>query len=182
MSGEGDAGLQRVEKIVGHPVYRKSLLNNAEREKDRLFCRHDYQHMLDVARITYILLMEAGEMDGLIRAHGLEDYTAAREVIYAAGLLHDISRWRQYDAGIDHAQAGARDAVVVLRAAGFKEHEIEVVVRAIAAHRRGGPEGGLLGRYLARADDLARPCALCRMRRECYKVESMPAANRMVVY
>lgn len=174
--------MHRVEQIIKHPVYRESLLRNADREKVRFFCRHDFQHMLDVARITYILLMEAGEIDGLVHAHALDGHEAAREVIYAAGLLHDISRWRQYDTGVDHAAAGARDARPILLETGFKTNEIDVIVRAIAAHRHGGPDAGLLGRMLVRADDLARPCASCQARRECYKAENMPTARQALVY
>ncbi|OAT80707.1 HD domain-containing protein [Desulfotomaculum copahuensis] len=174
--------MHRVERIIKHPVYREGLIRNADREKERIFCRHDFQHMLDVARITYILLMEAGEMDRLMRAHALDGSEAVREAVYAAGLLHDISRWRQYDTGVDHAAAGARDARPILLETGFKAGETDVIARAIAAHRHGGPEGGLLGRLLARADDLARPCASCPARRECYKAEDMPAVRQALVY
>ena len=30
-----------------------------EKEKSRIFCKHDLQHSLDVARIAYILNLEA---------------------------------------------------------------------------------------------------------------------------
>ncbi len=174
--------MQRVGRIIGDSFYRYCLEQNAAREVDRPFCRHDFQHMLDVARICYILMVEGNQLVDFICQNRLDNHQAAKEVVYAAGLLHDIARWQQYDTGEDHALTGARLARPVLERAGFLPHEIEVITRAIAAHRRGEPRGGLLGRLLCRADDLARPCALCAARNECYKADSMDTLRETLVY
>ncbi|HHW44335.1 MAG TPA: HD domain-containing protein, partial [Desulfotomaculum sp.] len=100
--------MQRVGRILADDFYRFCLAQNATREVDRPFCRHDFQHMLDVARISYILLVESNQLADFIRRYRLKNRQAAREVVYAAGLLHDMGRWQQYDHGEDHALAGAR--------------------------------------------------------------------------
>jgi hypothetical protein len=174
--------LQRVGRIIRDSYYRYYLEQNAAREKDRPFCRHDFQHMLDVTRISYILVVEGNLLPEFICQNRLDSHQAAKEVVYAAGLLHDIARWQQYDTGEDHAAAGARLAGPILERAGFLPREIEVITRAIAAHRRGEPWGGMLGRLLCRADDLARPCALCAAREKCYKADRMETLRETLIY
>ena len=174
--------MRRVGRILQDRLYRRCLAENAAREVDRPFCRHDFQHMLDVARISYIMLVEGGGLDDLARECCCAGRQSVRDVVYAAGLLHDIGRFRQYDCGEDHAAAGALLARPILERAGFSFREVEVITRAIAAHRRGDEEGGLLGRVLCRADDLARPCAFCRARGDCYKADRMETAQELLVY
>lgn len=174
--------VRRVGRILQDGFYRQYLAENAAREVDRPFCRHDFQHMLDVARISYILLVEGNELGELARECGCASLQAVKEVVYAAGLLHDIGRFQQYDCGEDHAAAGARLACPILERAGFSPQEIEVITRAIAAHRRGDRWGGLLGRILCRADDLARPCAFCAAKEGCYKAARMETAREALVY
>ena len=44
----------RVNRILENEVFREHLGKNKEAEKDRIFCRHDMVHFLDVARIGMI--------------------------------------------------------------------------------------------------------------------------------
>jgi len=127
--------------------------------------------MLDVARLTYILLLESGQVAALSAERG-------RELCYAAGLLHDVGRWRQYDGDGDHARAGAELAGPILTRAGFSPAEVELVVGAVAGHRSEG--AGILGRLLARADRLSRECWRCRARELCYKADRMETAAGLV--
>lgn len=163
--------MKRVEYILNDRLYRECLAKNALHEVERRFCRHDFQHMLDVARITYILFLEAGETGRLAEALGLPDRETVKEVIYAAGLVHDIARWRQYETGEDHAQAGAELAVPLLERAGFARGEAFAIAAAVREHRTGGIKSTLLGERLCRADDLSRPCFECKARSECYKFD-----------
>jgi HD superfamily phosphodiesterase len=149
------------------------LAKNAEREKDRRFCRHDYRHMADVAKISYNMLLDSGDIKAIAAGGMLAGPKAALEVVYAAGLLHDIARWIQYDSGEDHALAGARLARGVMERAGFNLREAALVQRAIREHRRAGQGASLLGKTLCLADDLARPCTKCEVRMDCYKIEQM---------
>jgi HD superfamily phosphodiesterase len=174
--------LQRVELILSDPAYRKHLSRNARHEVSRRFCRHDFQHLLDVARVTYILLLEAGELGRLVESCGLADRQEAKEVIYAAGLVHDIARWRQYETGEDHAEAGAELALPLLAGAGFSQGEIGVILAAVREHRTGAAKSTLLGERLCRADDLSRPCFQCGARAECHKFGSDGGRNKGPVY
>ena len=58
-----------------------------------------------------------------------------RELIYAAGLLHDIGRWQEYEEGIRHEIASADLASRILCECGYNEQEIEEIRRAILNHR-----------------------------------------------
>ena len=71
--------MDRVNAILNHKTYRKYYDQIEKIEKDRIFCRHQMPHLLDVARIAYITNLE--------RNLGYD-----REVIYAAAILHDIGK------------------------------------------------------------------------------------------
>ncbi len=193
--------MHRVNRILLDPWYGECVERNAICELNRRFCRHDLQHMLDVARITYMIVLEEcsmGEgvaigMSGnlpllkIFDDPGLQDGATApgmlmqvKEIIYAAGLLHDIARWVEYQTGENHAAAGARMAGEVLDRAGFNNAEQGIISRAIREHRTGGTEAGPLGQYICRADDLARPCSRCAARDECYKISRMETAGMLL--
>ncbi len=193
--------MHRVSRIINDSLYRKCVERNAVCEQNRRFCRHDLQHMLDVARITYLLVLEAcivgdnltSDMPGeeslfkiLADAATKEKATAinmpgilrqVKETIFAAGLLHDIARWVEYESGENHTIAGARMAGEVLSRAGFTDAEQRLITRAIGEHRTDGAEASPLGQYICRADDLARPCFHCAARDDCYKISHMETAG-----
>lgn len=150
--------IPRVNRIVEHPLFQEYSARNALAETQRRFCRHGFDHGLAVARIAYIVLRE-------------EDNTSlSKEIIYAAGVLHDQGRWREYETGEDHADIGSELVKPILKDAGYSPEETEIIVQAIREHRR-DPESGLspLGRALAYADDWARDCRSCRSQASCYK-------------
>ena len=68
--------MERIDRILAHPLFVSHLEKNRQAEEGRKFCRHDLQHFLDVARIGQICSLEEGQ--------GLD-----RELVYAAALLHD---------------------------------------------------------------------------------------------
>ena len=136
--------MDRIDKILKHPVFIECIQKNETAEKDRIFCRHNMAHFLDVARIGRIIDAEEGL--------GTET-----ELIYAAALLHDIGKHMQYAEGIPHEQASARLAWVILPDCGFDQNETNVIIEAIRGHRdeRSACEKGLKG-ILYRADKLSR--------------------------
>lgn len=127
-------------------------------EKQRLFCKHGFEHGLNVARIAYAYLLEKGEV------------VFSKELVYAAALLHDIGRWVEYETGENHAEASARLSLPLLEACGFDLDDIRVILKGIREHRR-HPEDNLtlLGEALALADDWARDCRHCSAQTLCYK-------------
>lgn len=110
--------MKRVDRILKHAVFRACIEKNRECEKDRIFCRHDVEHFLSVARIAYILNLK-------------KKVRQKRELIYGAALLHDIGRYRQYEEGIPHEKASAVLAPGILKDCGFDEKETEQIVDAI---------------------------------------------------
>lgn len=177
-----EAMMVRVDRLIRDPEYCQYIDENHCREVNRRYCRHDLQHMIDVARITYLLFLEAGDLNPFMEQCELVQLTTAREIIYAAGLLHDIGRWQEYDTHEDHAIIGARLAPALLHRAGFTDAEVEVICRAVKEHRRAGDGAGILGSHLSRADDLSRLCVRCLAREDCHKLSRMETGHHMLVY
>ena len=149
-----DNNMKRVNLLLRHPLFLAGLGRVAEYERDRIFCGHGLEHLLDVARIAYILCLEAG-------------VSVEKEVLYATALLHDIGRLKQYEDGTPHEEESARIAEEILPQCGFVNSEIEIIRDAILSHRtHSGEKPGLAG-MLYRADKLSRLCLDCEARGEC---------------
>lgn len=150
--------MSRVNQILEHEDYICYMEKIDVLEKERLFCKHGFEHGLNVARIVYAYLLEKGEL------------FLPKESVYASAFLHDIGRWVEYETGEDHAEASARLALPLLQACSFSSDDIQVILKGIREHRR-LPEGSLtlLGVALALADDWARDCRHCSVQALCYK-------------
>lgn len=162
--------MERVEQIMRHPLYLQYQRRIDELEKDRLFCRHDRGHALDVARIMYILTLERG-------------ISFKKDVVYGAALLHDIGRAAQYEENRPHDEAGAEWAAEVLADCGYEEEEIFMVTRAIANHpkeRNKGAGKEDFSNLLYEADKLSRACFDCAAQKECYWDDGIK--NQKIVY
>ena len=68
--------MERINKISEHPLWKLNMTQLKEAERDRIFCKHGIEHLLDVARIAYIENLE-------------QNCGVSKEGIYAAALLHD---------------------------------------------------------------------------------------------
>ena len=147
--------MERIDRILKHKLFKEYLSKNRAAEADRCFCRHDMAHFLDVARIGMIL--------NLKEQQGIEE-----ELIYAAGLLHDIGKHLQYEQGIPHEQASAELAPDILWDCGFTDKETNVIIKAILAHRDSASASmeGLTG-ILYRADKASRACFSCEVEKDC---------------
>ena len=69
-------------------------------------------------------------MNYFIKEHNLSGRLAAKEVIYAAGLLHDIGKWQEYKTGIDHASFEPNWPGKFYPSL-FNPSEVELIARAI---------------------------------------------------
>lgn len=157
--------MKRVNKVLFDEEYRLFLLKNKALEEYRSFCRHDLDHMLAAARLTYLLLLEQNCRH------------VSKESAYAAGLLHDIGRWKEYQDGTDHARYSAMLAGPILRRAGFEPAELELIVKAIAQHREKNnnvTHRSPLSEALCRADSLARLCFQCNALPDCKCSDNRP--------
>ena len=148
--------MKRVDAILWHPLFEAKLRLLDELEAERVFCRHDLTHLLDVARLMWIDVLEQG-------------LALDRDVVYAAALLHDLGRAEQMQSGIPHEQASAALAESILPDAGFTAEEIAAVIAAIRSHRGSAPADArnALGEILYRADKACRLCWRCDARGAC---------------
>jgi len=163
--------MDRINKIIFNQDYLFYLQKNEAEEESRTFCTHHFEHLLTVARLTYLLLLEEGFP------------FITREMAYAAGLLHDIGRWHQYRANTDHAEYSAELAKPILDEAGFSEAESRLILKAIERHRIPychDPHRVPLNRALKKADSLSRLCFRCNVREECKKLEAQPQKERLI--
>lgn len=154
-AGERKNGMDRVNRILCSPRYLECVEKTRKWETDRIFCRHDMAHFLDVARLSW--------MENLEKGLGIE-----KELIYAAALLHDCGRFQQYEDGTPHELAGAKLAEGILSDCGFQEAEREEILQAIAGHRDKtlAQEESLRG-ILYRADKRSRACFACPSEKAC---------------
>lgn len=146
-------GMERVNRIWNHPAYQEALGKLTAYEAEREFCRHTPEHFLAVARLTYLLALEQG-------------VEANKEIIYAAGLLHDMGRYLQYENGTPHDEAGVMLAGPILQECGFSEGESDEVLKLIGSHRTQSDARDLPGLFY-RADKLSRSCFLCPSQEDC---------------
>ena len=163
----------RVRRIMEHPGFRLELEKTQHLEKDRVFCRHDWQHLLDTARIMQILCLR-------------ENIPVRNDLIYAAALLHDIGRARQYEDGTPHDLAGVQIAGPILADCGYTAAETGLILYAIGSHRlhaalTAGSDPALasekaeyseaiqnrFAQIMYAADKKSRPCYICNARKDC---------------
>ena len=146
--------MNRPEQIRNHPVFAKELSRIARLEKDRRYCGHDLQHLLDVARTSWILVLE-------------NHYPLTKDVVYAAALLHDIGKGMQYEDGTPHHLASAQLAEPILKDCGYTFEEIHDILHAIRLHRKPTDEDTPLVQVLYAADKKTRPCFACEAQEDC---------------
>lgn len=147
--------MERVNRILRSESYKRHLQENRVAEEGRIFCHHNMEHFLDVARIAMIFNLEEG-------------LGIPRDMIYGAALLHDIGRHEQYETGIPHETASARIAPDILADCGYDAEEIREIVESIAGHRdtESGQRQDLTG-ILYRADKASRACFACKAAGQC---------------
>ena len=152
--------MPRVDAILHHLIFQRELARVDALERDRAFCRHGLAHLLDVARVAWIRVLE----DGL---------PLDRELVYAAALLHDIGRAEQYASGVPHDVTGERIAAEILGTVGdgtrFPSSDERAILDAVRGHRvrSEGARRGQLAEVVAWADKVSRPCFACPARTAC---------------
>lgn len=144
--------MENTNRILHHPRFRKRLEQLRDYEKNRIYCRHDLTHFLDVARIATILCQEEG-------------LTLSRDFIYTTALLHDLGRLEQYCDGTDHAVASAQIAEFFLQLTNFSVVEKNLIQQAILEHRSKGGTG--FSNVFYRADKYSRSCFACPVVDSC---------------
>ena len=148
--------IPRIEKMMASEKFN-TLLNKIEYlERDRIYCSHDLNHLLDVARMMYIINLE-------------QDLGLDKEIVYAAALTHDLGRVEEYSGGRDHHIASCDIAKDLMEDAGFYQEEIKLVIDAISNHRSTSDDSkeNSLVALLKFVDKKSRACYRCSARNSC---------------
>lgn len=146
--------MYRVNAILNNYRFKEYLSKNEEYERNRIFCGHNLQHFLDVARIAYIMVLE-------------NNIKLSKDIVYAAALLHDIGRWIQYKEGISHEIASHNLAKDILLECDYKKEEIKIILDAISNHRDQKNEERTFNHIFYLSDKLSRSCFSCKAINEC---------------
>lgn len=148
--------MRYVELLLEDENYRKCMQKIQQLEVNRIYCRHDFSHCMDVARLACLYAQE----------HNL---TVDQEQVYLAACLHDIGRVEEYHSGISHAEASVAMAGEILLRLAYDEQKTEEILYAIGKHRgdRAEVRGSILADLLYRADHASRPCFLCAAADTC---------------
>ena len=160
VTSNGNESMDRLNSIYRDELWLTCMEEIEVAESDRIYCRHDFTHLMDVARIAYILSVE-------------EALCIQKDVIYAAALLHDIGRSKEYTDGIPHDEAGAIIAEEILKRSSYSEKEREAIITAVRGHRghsESEEANGLIKRLsyvIKRADKESRLCLICDARDTC---------------
>ena len=160
--------MERINRILANESFISCLRRIDVCEKERIFCRHNFSHLMDVARIAALLNEE-------------ENKGVSKELIYATALLHDCGRFMQYEEGIEHEKAGYDLAGPILDACGFIENEKDSILYAIRTHRDAQAAAQKpLADLIYRADKKSRMCMWCDASKECHKKSN--ERNQTITY
>lgn len=155
---EKEQRMERLHAVTRHPLYQQYYEELKEAEKDRIFCCHQMEHLLDVARIAYIRNLE-------------ENLGFSKELLYTTSILHDIGKSLQYKEKIPHEIAGAQIAEKILDSLpetfSYTEDEKKEILTAIRGHRREREDMTRLERLLYESDKSSRNCFACQAEKEC---------------
>lgn len=158
---DGSLKMNRIDSILNNSAFMDYMSNINRSERDRIYCLHDINHSLDVARICYIINLE-------------EQLGFDKELVYAMALLHDIGRAKEYETGESHHQAGIEIAKDILADCGFDADEIKAICHAIGKHKSAEDSDKRgLGFLLFRADKLSRNCFDCKAYEQCYWMDEL---------
>ena len=155
---EKEQKMERLNTVLRHPLYQQYYEELREEERDRIFCCHQMEHLLDVARIAYIRNLE-------------NNLGYSKELLYTTAILHDIGKALQYKEKIPHEIAGAQIAEKILdslpEAVAYTEEEKKEILTAIRGHRRERKDMTKLERLLYESDKCSRNCFACPAKKEC---------------
>ena len=135
--------------IVAHPLFCSQMEQINQLEKDRIFCKHNLSHLLDVCRLMQLETITAG-------------FSFSTDLLYGAGLLHDIGRTEG-----EHHLASAKFANQILLDCGYSQEECSQITDAILKHRQPPTTFDDLAALLYRADKASRPCYCCKASTLC---------------
>lgn len=159
--------MEYVRRLIQETDYLKQMKQLEELERERRFCCHGLNHVLDVARIAWI--------------HALEDGSLVdKEEIYLAALLHDLGRILEYQEEIPHHEAGRKLADTFLSRIGYPAEKRSRITAVIGEHREKDKLKDEFTELIKSADNSSRNCFYCEAEKECKW--STDRKNKTIIY
>lgn len=148
--------MKYVNRLIQNEQYLKVMGQIHEMEKDRIYCHHGFNHLLDVARIAHLMNLEF-------------DFGYDKEFIYLCALLHDIGRAQEYLTGVPHEIAGEKLAVQLLDEIECPEEYRAQILEKVVNHRHLEMKNQEISRdnFFWYADKKARNCFACNAADTC---------------
>ena len=159
--------MEYVRRLMQETDYLKQIEQLEELETERRFCRHGLEHVLDVARIAWIQVLE-------------EKLSYEKEEVYLTALLHDIGRILEYREGIPHHEAGQKMAEDILGQIGYPKEKSTIILTAIGEHRKKNKLNDDFINIIKKADSISRNCFFCKASGECKWKEERK--NKTILY
>lgn len=153
--------MEYVNRLMQNETYLQTMREIHKMEKKRVFCHHGFDHLLDVARISYIMNVEY-------------EFGFEKEFLYLCALLHDIGRAQEYMTGVSHEEAGVELARMLLEEIAYPEEKREGIIEKVEDHRHAPlPKEGInRDNFFWFADKKARNCFSCSAAKQCnWKME-----------
>lgn len=161
--------MKYVEAVLNNRKFLDCMQLINKLEESRMYCKHDFTHLLDVCRIAHLMNLE--------NHLGMD-----KELLYLCGLLHDIGRGEEYLTGSNHAEAGVKIATEILAQIECPSELQQAVLEEIGSHRRKPADVNVVTKenlfYLA--DKRSRNCFLCEANETCNWSEDKK--NKTIVY
>lgn len=145
--------MDKIQGIINHPVFMDSIKQIELLEMERKYCKHDMKHFVAVTKI-------------MTNINNKENLLYTDEQIHAAGLLHDVGKFIQYQTGEPHQYAGIDIAETIMSDVGFSQADISLVLTAIKEHSGWVKREGF-SELLRKSDKLSRQCYECQVSDQC---------------
>ena len=183
--------MKYTDRVLKHPLFVNYTERIRELEKDRIYCGHQLEHSMDVARLAWIYYMEdmLSDTDQVGHFFAIDQVYASKEdsegeeldvvwqkkcemlkdLFYTCALLHDIGRAVQYETGVHHSIAGQELARQVLEDVQAPASWLGLILDVVAEHSHGEFSEGdrSLEYYIMKADHDCRLCFGCQASDSC---------------
>ncbi|MBS5967251.1 MAG: HD domain-containing protein [Finegoldia magna] len=159
--------MKNTDIVLNHNLFNEKINKIENDEKTRVFCKHDFSHLMDVARICYIINLE-------------ENLNIDKDLIYVTALLHDLGRADEVDTGINHSILSQEIAQEILKDLDFDENSKQRIISAIKHHRTNKENDDRFIEIFYKADKLSRMCFRCPARSICNWPEEKK--NKTIIY
>ena len=159
--------MKNTDIVLNHNLFNEKINKIEDDEKTRVFCKHDFSHLMDVARICYIINLE-------------ENLNIDKDLIYVTALLHDLGRADEVYTGINHSILSQEIAQEILKDLDFDDESKQRIISAIKYHRTNEENDDRFIEIFYKADKLSRMCFRCPARSICNWPEEKK--NKTVIY